>query len=120
MLAFANMQSAAPRRRRNAQMVLLAYLPFLAWSLIGAGWTLWHHPFTRWFAGAYLLLIIWSLAYKRTIGGVTAMIGIAGCQLTTAFALHTWLRLPIWTVGVFIVASFGLLIAVASRRVGVK
>ena len=43
------------------------------------------------------------------------MTAIAACHLMTAFALHTWLRLPIWTVPVFLSASIALLIAVRMR-----
>ena len=43
------------------------------------------------------------------------MTGLAGCHITTAFALHTWLHLPIWTVPVFLVASIALLVAVRVR-----
>jgi hypothetical protein len=111
------MKSTAPVRRPPIGLVLLAlaYLPFLAWSLIGAGWTLSHHPFTLWFTGAYLLVVIHALIFKRTVGGATVMTGLAGCHITTAFALHTWLHLPIWTVPLFFAASIGLLIAVRMR-----
>jgi hypothetical protein len=117
MLGSANMKSAAPVPRPpiSLQLLALAYLPFLAWSLIGAGWTLWHHPFTLWFTGAYLLVVIHSLIFKRSVGGATLMTGIAGCHITTAFALHTWLHLPIWTVPVFFVASIGLMITLRVR-----
>jgi len=117
MLGSANMKSAAPlqRERIGLLVVALAYLPFFAWSLIGAGWMLWHHPFTRWFTGAYALAVIHSLVFKRSIGGATLMIGIAGCHLMTAFGLHTWLHLPIWTVPIFLAASIGLMIAVRVR-----
>ena len=117
MLGSANMKSAAPLRSQRIRLLLLslAYLPFLAWSLIGAGWTLWHHPFTLWFAGAYLLVVIHSLVFKQTVGGATVMTGIGACHLFTAFALHTWLHLPIWTVAAFLVASIALLIGVRMR-----
>ena len=114
------MQSAARRRETNL-IPLLAYLPFLAWSLIDAGWTLWHHPFSRWFAGGYLLFVIHSLAFRRTLGGtILAMTGIAGCQLTAAFALHTWLGLPIWTVPVFLVFATALLILARVRTASAR
>jgi hypothetical protein len=114
MLASATMKSAA--RRREALLIpLFAYLPFLAWSLIGAGWTLWHHPFTLWFTGFYLLFVIHSLVFRRTVGGILVMIGIGACHLTAAFALHTWLGLPIWTVPVFLAVSTALLIVVRMR-----
>src|SRR3954469_15898087 len=117
MLGSANMKSAAPVPRPPISLQLLAFssLPFRAWALIGAGWTLSHHPFTLWFTGAYLLVVIHSLIFKRTVGGATVMTGLAGCHITTAFALHTWLPLPIWTVPLFFVASIGLLIAVRVR-----
>ena len=71
MLGSANMKSATPSRRPPIGLALLAlaYLPFFAWSLIGAGWTLRHHPFTLWFTGAWLLVVIHSLIFKRSIGG---------------------------------------------------
>jgi hypothetical protein len=111
------MKPAAPIRRPPIGLLVLAvaYLPFLAWSLIGVGWTLRHHPFTLWFTGAWLLLVIHALIFKRSVGGATVMVGIAGCHITTAFALHTWLHLPIWTVPAFLVASIALLIAVRVR-----
>ena len=117
MLGSANMKSAAPIRRPPIGLALLAlaYLPFFAWSLIGAGWTLRHHPFTLWFTGAWLLVVIHSLIFKRSIGGATLMTAVAACHLMTAFALHIWLHLPIWTVPVFLVASIGLLLAVRVR-----
>jgi hypothetical protein len=117
MLGSANMKPAAPMPRPPKDLVVLAlaYLPFLAWSLIGAGWTLVHHPFTLWFTGAWLLVVIHSLIFKRTIGGATLMTAIAACHLMTAFALHTWLQLPIWTVPVFLVASIALMVAVRMR-----
>ena len=117
MLGSANMKLAAPMQRApiSLQFLALAYLPFLVWSLIGAGWTLRHHPFTLWFTGAYLLVVIHSLIFKRMVGGATLMTGLAGCHITTAFALHTWLHLPIWTVPLFFVSSIGLLIAVRVR-----
>jgi hypothetical protein len=104
------MKSAAPSRVRAGRLLTAAYLPMLAWSLVSGGWALMVHPFTRWFGLAYLLLVFVSLAFKRKIGGVTAMLGIGGCQMTGAFALHAWLKLPIWTAAVFLVVSFALLI----------
>jgi len=101
----------AAQRRRTHLLLLLLYLPFFAWSLVGAGWTLWHHPFIRWFLGGYLLIVIVQLLFRRGIGGAVLMSGIAGCHLATAFALNTWLRLPIWTVPAFLVASIALLVA---------
>jgi hypothetical protein len=95
-----------------ALILLLAYLPFLAWSLVGAGWTLWRHPFTLWFLGGYSLIIIHQLIFRRGVGGATVMSGIGGAQMAAAFALHTWMKLPIWTVLIFLVASTALLIAV--------
>lgn len=103
------------RPRFELFLLALAYFPFFAWSLIGAGWTLLHHRFSLWFTGAYLLVVIHSLVYKRTIGGATIMTGIAGCHLFTAFALNTWLHLPIWTVPTFFVASIALMLAVRVR-----
>src|SRR5436190_23469838 len=122
MLGCANMKSTAPVRRPPIGLVLLAlaYLPFLAWSVIGAGWTLSHHRFTLWFTGAYLLVVIHSLIFKRTVGGATVMTGLAGGHITTAFALHTWLHLPIWTVPVFFVASIALLIAIRVRAASAR
>ena len=105
----------APRRRTGFLVALLAYLPFLLWALIGAGWTLWRQPFSRWFLGAYLLVILHGLIFKRSVGGATVMTGLAGCQMMAAFALHTRLRLPIWTVPVFFAFSIALLVVVRVR-----
>jgi len=117
MLSSADMKLAAPMRRPPIGLLrlVLAYAPFFVWSLVGFGWTLLHHPFTLWFTGAWLLVVIHSLIFKRTIGGATLMAGIAFCHITTAFALHTWLHLPIWTVAIFLVASIGLMVAVRMR-----
>lgn len=117
MLGSANMKSGVPSRRPPSRLLLLAaaYFPFFAWSLIGAGWTLWRHPFTLWFTGAYLLVVLHSLVFKRSVGGATVMAGIGGCHLFSAFALHTWLHLPIWTVAIFLAASLALLIALRVR-----
>jgi hypothetical protein len=117
MLGSANMKSAAPlqHERIGLLLVALAYAPFLAWSLLGAGWALWHYRFTLWFTGAYLLVVLHSLVFKRTVGGATVMAGLGGCHLFTAFALHTWLHLPIWTVAIFLAASLTLLVSLRVR-----
>ena len=116
------MKSAGPAQQRRTGFLVasLAYLPFLLWSLIGAGWTLWRHPFSRWFLGAYLLVVIHGLIFKRSVGPATVMTGLAGCQMMAAFALHTGLRLPIWTVPVFFALSVALLIAVRVRAASAR
>jgi len=115
------MKSAAPVRRRTSFIAsLLAYLPFFLWSMIGAGWTLWRHPFSRWFLGGYLLIVIHALVFRRSVGGATVMAGIAGCHMMAAFALHTWLHQPIWTVPVFFAASIALLILVRVRAASAR
>jgi len=48
------------------------------------------------------------------------MTGIAGCQMTAAFALHTWLGLPIWTVPVFLVFATALLIMARVRTASAR
>jgi len=110
------MKSAAPVRLSTRFLAsLLVYLPFFLWSMIGAGWTLWRHPFSRWFLGGYLLIIIHALVFGKSVGGATVMAGIAECHMMAAFALHTWLHLPIWTLSVFFCASIALLILVRVR-----
>ena len=117
MLGSANMKSGVPLRRPPDHLLLVAvgYLPFFAWALIGAGWALWRYPFTLWFTGAYLLFVLHSLVFKRTVGGATVMAGIGGCHLFSAFALHNWLHLPIWTVPIVLAASLALLVTLRVR-----
>src|SRR3954447_1214186 len=102
-------QGLSKRARRN-RLLLLAYLPLFVWSLIGAGWTMAHHRFTFSFALAYLILIAISVAFKRGVGLVIVMIGVAGCHAFGAFALNAWLRLPFWTAPVFLLSSLVLLV----------
>jgi hypothetical protein len=117
MLGSADMKSAASAQQRRTGFLIasFAYLPFLVWSLIGAGWTLWHQPFSRWFLIPYLLVLIHGFIFKRSVGPATVMTGLAGCQMMAAFLLHTRFRLPIWTVPIFFALSVALLILVRVR-----
>ena len=108
------MTPSGPERRTTA-ILLLAYLPFLVWSLVGGVWTAAHHRFTFSFGLAYLALCAVSFVFKRRLGGVTVMLGLAGCQALGAFALHAWLRLPIWMSVTFFVPSLVLLVMVSAR-----
>ena len=101
--------------------LLWAYLPLFVWSLIAAVWTFWHSPFTLVFALAYLAIMGVSFAVARTVAIAIVMGAIGGCHTLGAFALHSWLRLPIWTVPLFLVTSTGLLVAVGIRgRIGAR
>ena len=93
-----------------------AYLPLFVWSLLAAVWTFWHNPFTVVFALGYLAIMGVSFAIARTVAIAIVLGAIGACHTLGAFALHTWLRLPIWTVPLFLVGSTGLLIAVGIRR----
>jgi hypothetical protein len=96
-------------------MLWLAYIPYLAWSLIGTIWTMAHHRFTFTFAGVLLFFAIVSFFFKRRVGPVTVLSAIAGSHAFGAFALHAWLRLPLWRSGVFFAVSFALLLFHATR-----
>ena len=98
-------------------ILLVAYLPFFLWSMVGGGWTASHHRFTASFGLAYLILCAVNYVFKRRIGGVTVMLGIAACQALGAFALHAWLRLPLWISVIFFVASMTLLLMLAPRTI---
>jgi len=115
MLASPPVKSPEPIRARTGRLLTLAYLPLFVWSLIGAGWTTVHHRFTFPYWLAYLILIVLSLVFRRSIGAVVLMIGVGWCHALGAFALLTWLRLPSWTGLAFIVPSLALLIVNAAR-----
>ena len=101
--------------------LLWAYLPLFVWSLIAAVWTFWHSPFTLVFALAYLAIIGVSFAVARTVAIAIVLGAVGACHTLGAFALHTWLHLPIWTVPMFLVASIGLLVALGVRgRIGAR
>jgi hypothetical protein len=100
---------------RKTRMLLFAYLPFLVWSLVGGIWTAAHYRFTFSFGLAYLALCAVSFAFKRRLGAVTVMLGIAAFHALTAFALHALLRLPLWTSPVFLLVSLALMLAVGAR-----
>jgi hypothetical protein len=98
-------------RARASRVLTLAYAPVLVWSAIGSVWTFSHHRFSLVFVLVWGLAVVPSLILKRTVGNVLVMGGIAGCHMLAAFALHAWLRLPLWNAALFVVASFALLIA---------
>ena len=100
---------------RKTRMLLFAYLPFFLWSLVGGIWTAANHRFTFSFALAYLVLCAISFAFKRRLGAVTVMLGIAAFHALAAFALHASLRLPLWITPVFFVVSLALLLMVSVR-----
>ena len=100
---------------RKTRMLVFAYLPFFLWSLIGGIWTAAHHRFTFSFGLAYLCLCAVSFAFKRRLGAVTAMLGIAAFHALAAFALHASLRMPLWTSALFFVLSIALLLMVSAR-----
>ena len=104
-----------PMKSLSARILLAAYLPFFVWSMIGGVWTAAHYRFTFSFGLAYLGLCVISFIFKRRIGGVTVMLGIAGCQALGAFALHAWLRLPLWMSALFFAASLVLLLMLSPR-----
>jgi hypothetical protein len=97
------------------RLLSVAYLPLFVWSLIGAGWTTAHYRFTLSYWLAYLILVAISLAFKRTVGLVVVMLGVAWCHALGAFALLAWLRLRSWTALVFLVLSLALLIVHGAR-----
>ena len=117
MLACAPVKSPMPMRARLGRLLSVVYVPLFVWSLIGAGWTTAHHRFTLSFWLAYSILVAISLAFKRTVGLVVVMIGVAWCHALGAFALLAWLQLRSWTALVFLGVSFALLI-VHGARVG--
>lgn len=107
---------ASPRRRTQTDRILLTvYLPFFVWSMVGGVWTATHHRFTTSFGLAFLMLCAVNYVFKRRIGGITLMLGIAACQALGAFALHAWLRLPLLLSVLFFVASLALLLMVSPR-----
>src|SRR5689334_21864747 len=98
------MNPPAPQHRET-RLLLVAYLPFFVWSLVGGVWTAAHHRFTASFGLAFLILCAVNFAFRRRIGGITVMLGITACQALGAFALHAWLRLPLLMSVAFFVAS---------------
>jgi hypothetical protein len=98
---------------RKTRILLVAYLPFFVWSMVGGVWTAAHHRFTFSFGLGFLALCAVNYAFKRRIGGVTVMLGIAACQALGAFALHAWLRLPLLLSVAFFAASMTLLLMVS-------
>jgi hypothetical protein len=100
---------------RKTRMLVLAYLPFFFWSLIGGIWTAAHYRVTFSFGLAYLVLCAVSFAFKRRLGAVPLMLGIAAFHALAAFALHASLRLPLWTSPVFFVVSLALMLVVSVR-----
>jgi len=115
VLACPRVKSPVPIRVRADRLLLLASLPWAGWTAVGAAWTFGHHPFTGALSLPLLVSATISLAVKRGVGAVTVMIGVAWCQALAAFALHAWLKLPIWASAAFFVVSFVLLIAQAQR-----
>src|SRR5262245_34338301 len=110
--------NASPRRRVQTDRILLAaYLPFFVWSMVGGVWTAAHHRFTASFGLAFLMLCTVNYVFKRRIGGITLMLGIAACQALGAFALHAWLRLPLLLSVFFFAASLALLLLVSPRTI---
>jgi hypothetical protein len=105
-----NRSPPPPPRRRAGRLLWLAYLPYLAWSLIGTVWTMAHHRFTFVFAGALLALAGLWFAFKRRFGIVTVMCAVAGGHALGAFSLHAWLRLPLWMSALFFLVSLVLLV----------
>ena len=101
----------AQLRRRTGPILLLAYAPLLAWSMVASAWALANLPFTRVFLLVFVGFVAIPFAFGRRPGVVTFMAGLAACHALGAFALHTRLRLPFWTAGVFFLASFALLLA---------
>jgi hypothetical protein len=110
----AQMASPAPQHR-NTRLLLLAYLPFFVWSLVGGVWTAAHHRFTASFGLGFLMLCAVNYLFGRRIGGITLMLGIAAVQALGAFALHAWLRLPLLMSVAFFVASLTLLLMLGPR-----
>ena len=108
------MATLAPQDRKT-RILLAAYLPFFVWTMIGGVWTATHHRFTFSFGLAFLILCAVNYAFKRSIGGITVMLGIAACQALGAFALHAWLRLPLGISVAFFAASLTLLLLLAPR-----
>jgi len=99
----------------KTRILVIAYLPFLVWSLVGGVWTAAHHRFTFSFGLAFLVLCAVNYAFKRRVGGVIGMLGLAAFQALGAFALHAWLRLPLLLSVAFFAASLTLLLMVAPR-----
>jgi hypothetical protein len=120
MLACAPVKSPVSKRARINRLLSVVYLPLFVWSLIGAGWTTAHHRFTLSYWLAYLILVAISLAFKRRVGLVVVMIGVAWCHALGAFALLAWLRLRSWTGLVFFVLSFALLIVHGARAASMR
>jgi hypothetical protein len=104
-----------PLSDRKTLILLAAYLPFFVWAMVGGVWTAVHHRFTASFGLAFLILCTVNYVYKRSIGGITLMLGIAACQALGAFALHAWLRLPLLISVAFFAASLTLLLMLAPR-----
>jgi len=101
--------------------LLSAYVPLFAWSLIATAWTFWHTPFTLVFAFAYLAMMGVSFAIARSVPLAIVLGAVGGTHVLGAFALHTWVHLPIWTVPLFVIASIGLMIGLGIRgRVGAR
>jgi len=86
----------------------LAYVPFVVYSVAGAGWMLWHN------IAAIVLLFVWMMIVglfgllMGSLGTASICGGLAACHLLAAFAMRPWLQLPRWTMGVFLFASFAL------------
>jgi len=109
------MDSPAPLRRSTGRLLMLLYVPLLVYSVAGAGWMLWHN------VAAIVLLFVWMTIVgllglvMGSLGTASSFGGLAGCHLLAAFAMRPWLQLPRWTMGLFLLASFGLLATIFMR-----
>ncbi|HEY5447513.1 MAG TPA: hypothetical protein VIQ54_02140 [Polyangia bacterium] len=99
----------APLRRSTGRLLTLAYVPFVVYSVAGAGWMLWHN------IAAIVLLFVWIMIvglFGLLIGSLATAAqygGLAACHLLAAFAMRPWLHLPRWAMGLFLFAAFALL-----------
>ena len=103
------MDSQAPLRRSTGRLLFVAYVPFLVYSVAGAGWMMWHN------VAALVMFFVWMAIVglfgllMGSLGTATLFGGLVASHALAAYALHAWLGLPKWAMGLFFLAAAALL-----------